>query len=201
MDEGKPVQNTESGGIPVVGRDLQAESHILAVSLWFKINGVFMWLLAFGTLYYIRVKFDLTPERVNALKIGVIISLGWGVFLYLVGHFLGRFSKGARTVTRILAILCMLLCFYGIVKPHGLLDRHYWLYAVFVAVFLLGFMGLGLLLRHYRTDTLFTEDYLALVRREPGVKPATFRSPFFWAPLITFVVMIGVGAVFNLAAK
>lgn len=94
----------------------------------------------------------------------------------MVGLFLGRYSNMARIVAGVLMILTVLGNGWRLLEIKGVLD------AVSLGLPILWAGAVVWVLFNRRAAKLCTDEYRELVARTAFVKPAAYKSPFFWVP-------------------
>ena len=165
-------------------RDRWMEAHLRALSIWDRVLGV---LCIIGTVWMVGDGVGLSIDSFSRhlpFVIQVVMFGSSGILLYLIGHFLARYRNVARIGAGIVMALRMLGILAGLVELNSLSDlisiliSTAWTVAVLWALF------------NKRAVRICTENYRLLVSRTPRVVPPTFKSPFFWVPLILTAIML-----------
>jgi hypothetical protein len=165
-------------GVPFQ-RDIKMEAHLTAVAISFIIYGSLMALLGVILMVSGFVKFGLEYYR-HIISPWNLSGVGLGLAGVLLGVYLRRYSNIARVTAGVLTTLALL--FQWLFGP-----ALTWLFAVFAGPTLWA-------LFNHRAAEICTEGYRHMVGSRRGVPPGTYRSPFFWGPLL-LLALFGVGIV------
>ena len=160
-------------------RDLKMEAHIQAIAIWYRVSGVL-----YGVILLIAFLITLGMKTVD-FRIRGLIGLGVAVCLlsYLLGHFLKRYFNQARVIAGILAIVTGGSSLIQSLAEGGKSS-------IFTAgvIFYYGAVCWALFSR--RARRICSEKYRQVAERTAYVKPKTFNSPFFWIPMIMFLLTL-----------
>lgn len=191
-------------------RDLSMEGHLAAIGLWYRIVGmlglvgIVLVLLAVAASEPLQLRARTYAVTVFAICVVVLLGLLGSTLVMVLGHHLARRSNAARLTAGLLTVLGLLgegLALAGtaasILRPEMQEDAAA---AGSVGLALLvGILsllwGLALLwaLFNSRASWICSESYHRAVLRGPREAPYTFRSPFFWIPMIP--ALLGAGGI------
>ncbi len=185
-------------------RDLSMEAHLRAIAVWYRISGV---LVAFLGLVFLALIVPSMGGSGPAAGCGVavmLLFLAIGAVSFALGHFLGKYSNGARIGAGVLTILGMvgnvIQIFAAMAAPSSGRGQPGGAAGVVIGA-VLG-LGIGAIYLwaffNQRSAAICSPGYAALVARSPHLKPRTFASPFFWGPFVVggllFVIGVAAGA-------
>lgn len=199
--------NAETGDGPMV-RDLSMEGHLAAIGLWYRTAGllglfvIVLSLLAVALSEPMQLRAKTYAVTVFAMCIVVLVGLLGSSLVFVLGHHLARRSNTARLTAGLLTVLSLLGNGLGLagaalsvarpeVQSNPLLASS--VGSVLVAGVLSLLWGLALLWAFFnsRASWVCSEAYNRAVMRGPKEAPYTWRSPFFWLPLIPTMLFVG----------
>ena len=192
-------------------RDLAMESHLRALGFWYRIGAV-LFGVGFLTLFGLGgalVGLTSSLHGSNALWASAfgyvamfVVALAVGS--YVLGHFLGRFTNGARLAAGILTIVSLafgLLRFVLICVAYSKLSDLYGDAGFYsarpslagpIAMFLMSTLWSGAIvftLLSGRAAAVCAPAYRTLVARTASMKASLVKTPFFVVPLVATIVV------------
>lgn len=204
-------------GGPMGKRDLDMERHLRAIAIWYRINGVLLFVACACFIIAAVVGISQTSGRgrggeagivAGVMMVMVVICGGIGLLTYLLGHYLAKYSNGARITTGVLAILGMVgsacnllssLAQLGGAGRAGAPEGAVLLgVLVMVVLWIAIYGGICWAVFNGRSAAICTEQYRALVARTPSQQPSTYSSVFFWGPFV--MMALGCGLIAMMAA-
>ncbi len=207
-------------------RDLIMEAHLRALALWYRIGAV---LLVVGMVLMTATGMaatrglggmggfggDVMGGVLMTLAVITLLSAGGA---YVLGHFLARYSNGARITGGVLTAIglawVVLSTVLAIVRassessyydPYGggYGARHYYGHSsgfgfgsvIITILYLLWIASVLWALFNKRSSQICSPRYRDIVARTPELTPPTFKSPFFIIPTALTVFAILFSAV------
>ena len=164
-----------------VERNLTVEANVHAIGLTMLIASVFIFVPQLAQ--FVRLGGEKRPIVVN-VEGGFGLQGGLGIAVLVLALLVRRFLGAARSVT--IALLSVLV-FVGLMLASGLRalpetanapSRTAVVMLVALLAFVVGYLARPGLRRY------FTAEYRERIRAQPDVRPAVWRSPFFWPPTI-----------------
>ena len=159
-------------------RDLVMEAHLRAIGMWTCFLGLLLVVGAGLAIFHLARN----PAGDETIMAGVTAATG--VFAYVLGSFIRRFSPTACTIVGILVLLSMATLFLGggtaILDDLGLL----------LMIPLAWYVAVMFVLFSDRAAEICTEEYHSLVASTREVKSPMVRSPFFWIPAGAMALLI-----------
>ncbi|GEM_PF-2339762 len=192
-------------------RDLGMEAHLRAIAIWSRIGGVLYMLAAVAVLVIGLIGIGVMSGSKRgggaeaagaAMGIMVVVAVligGIGVLVFLLGHYLAKYSNTARIISGVLTIIgivCIGCNLIGTVaglagggSRGGAPEGGVLLVTVLVTLAQAAYYcGVAWVLFNSRSSAICTYPYHQLVAQTPSQQPPTYRSIFFWAP---FILMVG----------
>jgi hypothetical protein len=175
------------------------EAHLRAIALWHKISAVFALAMFVLVAIVTLVAGDHNlpgPGGVAGRGLVVLFCIVAAALLagfYAVAHFLGKYVNAARLIGAGLAVLFAVpAAGHLLAVPIVLVDvgaRGYGgpesLSKLFAALINTAYYGPCLwALLSRRSKRICSPEYVRVFHQVPSAQPATFSSPFFWAPLL-----------------
>ncbi len=168
-------------------RDWGMEAHLRALAIWYRLGGVLAVIVAliFGFKGGGAMS-GAGPLAQLGIALAVLMGL-LGAAYCVLGELLARYWNAARIISAGLTILQMVGNLYSMVSAPG---------GGSIVGGLIGLAWYGAIawaLLNGRSSAICTAGYRDLVARSPSLKPPTFKSPFFWIPLV--LICLGIALV------
>ncbi len=189
-------------GADAARRDLAMEAHVSAIALWHRIQAVVgLVAVVLGVPALIIMSGGEMGSMEHAvIAIVFVMVAGASIGYFFIGRYLGRYYDGARIAAAVLIGLALassainLVAAGGRVAAGGAEAGPAAMLLLLVAVAIAWDVAKLWALYNARSGAILTAEYRAVVARTPQLAPPTFRSPFFWLPLVGIGLALAGGA-------
>lgn len=182
-------------------RDRIMEGHLTALALWYRIFavlGVVGAVALFAGGVRLVERFGRDDDSGSPLAAVAVVMLLASATSYLLGHFVARYANWARITAGVFAVLGLVLQIINFAATaFALYASPYQLGGAVIPVLLPVVLGLVWAVSvtwaflSPRAAHVCTEPYRQMVAQTSTLRPPTFRSFFFMAPLVGVAVGVG----------